>query len=255
MENPEIKGEKQCITPVERIHRIIPLTEQCLRILITPMDEDVLRMQSVVEKVNWRKTYKSQLEELYGFPLVTELPTSIEGLLALCLPGSVPSERRGGDETTSPLTTPMTACSSSNRNRRVQSRPCISECTSPVHRLLTEGEVYRRPLFVEHAEERFTWEKEIAGQTVGGENGVPILWRGCSAGCLDYLDDVKNSSTSDDDETDWSAVPSQEVAVYTSPALELDQEASTAILHQPSTENDSVGPPFSSEGFEFDDDD
>jgi len=35
-------------------------------------------------------------------------------------------------------------------------------------------------------EERFTWEKTVAGLHVGGI--VPIKWRGCSKGCLVFMD-------------------------------------------------------------------
>jgi hypothetical protein len=40
---------------------------------------------------------------------------------------------------------------------------------------------------VRHAEERFTWENYVAGVSVGG--AVPLLWRGCQWGCLDFLDE------------------------------------------------------------------
>ena len=36
-----------------------------------------------------------------------------------------------------------------------------------------------------HAEQRFTWEHRIAGLEVGGV--VPVRWRGCQRGCLDFL--------------------------------------------------------------------
>ena len=44
----------------------------------------------------------------------------------------------------------------------------------------------------EFAEERLEWRHEIAGQKMCAESDkdgwVPILWRGCSANCLDFLD-------------------------------------------------------------------
>ncbi|KAI0763830.1 hypothetical protein BD413DRAFT_616152 [Trametes elegans] len=65
--------------------------------------------------------------------------------------------------------------------------PAISVCRSPAHR----GEA-RVPVFVHHAEERFTWEKVIAGVRIsaegGGGVGVPVRRRGCSRGCLAFLD-------------------------------------------------------------------
>ena len=36
-----------------------------------------------------------------------------------------------------------------------------------------------------HVEQRFTWERRIAGLDVGG--AVPVRWRGCQRGCLDFL--------------------------------------------------------------------
>jgi hypothetical protein len=46
----------------------------------------------------------------------------------------------------------------------------------------------RPGVFVRHAEERYTWEETVAGLSVGVEGGVPVLWRGCSVGCLSFLD-------------------------------------------------------------------
>lgn len=36
-----------------------------------------------------------------------------------------------------------------------------------------------------HVEQRLTWERKIAGLNVGG--AVPVRWRGCQRGCLDFL--------------------------------------------------------------------
>lgn len=57
----------------------------------------------------------------------------------------------------------------------------------------------RAPVFVRHAEERFTWEDSIAGVRVAGEGpggaGVPVRWRGCARGCLAFLDPPEPSSS------------------------------------------------------------
>ena len=46
------------------------------------------------------------------------------------------------------------------------------------------------PPFVLPAEERYTWVSELAGVRVGETTGgVPLLWRGCGPGCLDFLVD------------------------------------------------------------------
>ncbi|KAI0365173.1 hypothetical protein BV20DRAFT_1004514 [Pilatotrama ljubarskyi] len=65
--------------------------------------------------------------------------------------------------------------------------PALSVCPSPLH----HGQ-FRVPVFVQPAEERWTWEEEIAGVRVGAEGvggvGVPVRWRGCGRGCLSFLD-------------------------------------------------------------------
>lgn len=56
-------------------------------------------------------------------------------------------------------------------------------------------------MFVAHAEERFTWEAEVAGVKIAGGGGsgcVPVRWRGCGRGCLDFLD-----LTANEDEEEW----------------------------------------------------
>ncbi|TBU30082.1 hypothetical protein BD311DRAFT_777066 [Dichomitus squalens] len=70
----------------------------------------------------------------------------------------------------------------------------VSLCPSPVHRA-EEGSWKRGrvPVYVRHAEERWTWEDVVAGVRVGveagaGGGGVPVRWRGCSRGCLAFLD-------------------------------------------------------------------
>ena len=69
----------------------------------------------------------------------------------------------------------------------------ISVCPSPRHRAADGSWLDGRvPVFVRHAEERWTWQEEIAGVRVGAEGvggvGVPVRWRGCSRGCLAFLD-------------------------------------------------------------------
>ena len=51
------------------------------------------------------------------------------------------------------------------------------------------------------AEERYTWVTELAGVRVGeSTGGVPILWRGCRRGCLDFLDQGNASIAAPDNE-------------------------------------------------------
>ncbi|KAJ7115911.1 hypothetical protein C8R44DRAFT_793625 [Mycena epipterygia] len=55
--------------------------------------------------------------------------------------------------------------------------PSLGLCPSPQHD--------RESVFVTPAEERYTWETVVAGVSVGGK--VPLKWRGCLRGCLDFL--------------------------------------------------------------------
>lgn len=60
----------------------------------------------------------------------------------------------------------------------------LSVCPAPFHEF-RDGP----PVFVEHIEERFTWETKVAGKDMMGVP-IPILWRGCSKGCLSFLDEL-----------------------------------------------------------------
>ncbi|KAJ7760521.1 hypothetical protein B0H16DRAFT_1532570 [Mycena metata] len=55
--------------------------------------------------------------------------------------------------------------------------PSLGLCPSPHHG--TES------VFVTPAEERYTWERVVAGVDVG--ESVPLKWRGCLSGCLEFL--------------------------------------------------------------------
>lgn len=48
-------------------------------------------------------------------------------------------------------------------------------------------------LFVTPVEERLEWVAMLAGCELS--SAVPILWRGCSSGCLDFLDGPPGNST------------------------------------------------------------
>lgn len=51
------------------------------------------------------------------------------------------------------------------------------------------------PPFVLPAEERYTWVSELAGVRVGETTGgVPLLWRGCGPGCLNFLVDESSKT-------------------------------------------------------------
>ena len=55
------------------------------------------------------------------------------------------------------------------------------------------------PPFVLPAEERYTWVSELAGVRVGETTGgVPLLWRGCGPGCLNFLMDESSKTVTVD---------------------------------------------------------
>ncbi|KAF8216440.1 hypothetical protein K438DRAFT_1797202 [Mycena galopus ATCC 62051] len=58
--------------------------------------------------------------------------------------------------------------------------PSLGVCPSPHHPL------NRASVFVRPAEKRHTWETVIAGVDLG--DCVPLKWRGCLHGCLDFLE-------------------------------------------------------------------
>ncbi|KAJ7066575.1 hypothetical protein C8F01DRAFT_1123735 [Mycena amicta] len=57
--------------------------------------------------------------------------------------------------------------------------PELGVCSSPLH------PASRPSVFVQLAEERYSWETVVAGVDVGGL--VPLRWRGCTVGCLAFL--------------------------------------------------------------------
>ncbi|KAG9048797.1 hypothetical protein FS837_011999 [Tulasnella sp. UAMH 9824] len=62
-------------------------------------------------------------------------------------------------------------------------------CPSPNH--------LSRTMFVDHGEERFEWIKDVVEVVVSDLPGgaVPIRWRGCSAGCLGFLEKGDDGDT------------------------------------------------------------
>jgi len=80
----------------------------------------------------------------------------------------------------------------------------VGHCPSPRHRIPRRAQ-FGSDVFVRHAEERYTWEPVIAGIRVGGP--VPLRWRGCQWGCLDYL-----SGDSDGDGSELFEIDSDQTA-------------------------------------------
>ena len=75
----------------------------------------------------------------------------------------------------------------------------MSHCPAPHHGHLAQGDVrqnlpegqwtWNDAPYAQCAENRIVWVEYIAGHKVGsGDYRVPLLWRGCGVGCLDFLE-------------------------------------------------------------------
>ncbi|KAG8762974.1 hypothetical protein FRC12_008775 [Ceratobasidium sp. 428] len=73
-------------------------------------------------------------------------------------------------------------------------RDVYETCPSPQH-YTDSGNLN---LYTSPAEERFEWVPSLAGCRLGSP--VPLLWRGCSAGCLDFLEETHGKERDEDGE-------------------------------------------------------
>ncbi|KAG6857447.1 hypothetical protein H0H87_003514 [Tephrocybe sp. NHM501043] len=149
---PSVMPKRRPVSKTKRImSRVPPLAELLLRALLSPAKPTAGGPETV-------------LEAYYELPLPSNyLETITSKKIDICLPGSVIPALGGHDaeSTGSGL------------------------CPSPRHQRLGTSRLY-----VQHAEERYTWETTVAGVELGGF--VPIRWRGCELGCLDFLDPPEN---------------------------------------------------------------
>ena len=105
------------------------------------------------------------------------LPPSVRDVLNACIPESVSAPK-----TMSPNSTPRVRLRA--RTQSALSADVEDEilgagvCPNPAHS--------RKLAYVRHVKERFTWVDVVAGVSVGQD--VPVRWRGCSKGCLSFLD-------------------------------------------------------------------
>lgn len=168
------------LTDIERdLPRVLPLVELCLRALFSPVCPG---------------SSETMLQAYYPFPLdeylsdPDEIPPHIRRILKSCAPESV-----ARDEDSHHFNT-----------KKLSEITGVGVCSSPKHR--HSG---TKPVFIDHAEHRFSWERKIASVDVG--DFVPVLWRGCQWGCLDYLDgnvedsrgDCSAQITSDESGMSW----------------------------------------------------
>src|ERR1700722_4922134 len=152
---------------IHPLPRVVPLIELCFRVLLSRyMSEE--QEQRTKDNPGIPELKSTVLAARYPLPLTGwRIPPPLEEVLDACAPGSIP-------------------ISASSRCIDYHSRLAddhgitgLGVCPSPQHGAHKE-------VFVRHAEERYTWERIVAGVNVGG--AVPVLWRGCQWGCLDFLD-------------------------------------------------------------------
>src|ERR1700722_4147815 len=164
----ETRQSDRSISPsIHPLPRVIPLIELCFRVLLSRyMSEE--QEQRTKDNPGIPELKSTVLAARYPLPLTGwRIPPPLEEVLDTCAPGSIP-------------------ISASSRCIDYHSRLAddhgitgLGVCPSPQHGAHKE-------VFVRHAEERYTWERIVAGVNVGG--AVPVLWRGCQWGCLDFLD-------------------------------------------------------------------
>ncbi|KAG6916128.1 hypothetical protein DXG01_008359 [Tephrocybe rancida] len=174
-ELPLGSAKRRQISKTKKLYGIPSLLELSLRVLCSSADPDAAGSETVLETY-----YELPLPELpensamYSAERISHkihfpqsLPPLTRKTLDACLPGSVYLDEDPD--------TPTAA------SRYDADSTGTGLCPSPKHQRLGTPR-----LFVQHAEERFTWETMVAGVDVGG--AVPVRWRGCQRGCLDFLD-------------------------------------------------------------------
>lgn len=185
-------------------HFTIPqLMESCLRVLLSDyLPRDPLQPSSYDNIALGRR--ETVLEVLHTLPLPEDYPQAVLRELGACCAKAI--AKPDISMQASPMKRPRTAIQrtvslgsdvfgpSSSQTKAEEAEeeegethPGVGVCRSPAHT--------RPSVFVRHAEERFSWEAVIAGQTVDVDGGIPVLWRGCSRGCLDFLGGVDGTSS------------------------------------------------------------
>ncbi|KAI0060267.1 hypothetical protein BV25DRAFT_1993068 [Artomyces pyxidatus] len=182
--------------------RLPSLQELTLRILLSPAPPPSSSPDTTSNAQNppAQPVSKTILEKYYAFPLPERSvpPWSVD-LLRRKFPGSV-ARQNNFSRAASSATLPPAHRETTPQNHDMPQRVAdplptsVSRCPAPSHRVDARGTsgphewVRVGPPFVQHAEERFLWATVIAGVKVGQANGgVPLLWRGCEHGCLDFL--------------------------------------------------------------------
>ncbi|KAL1747955.1 hypothetical protein HDZ31DRAFT_30850 [Schizophyllum fasciatum] len=197
----QVESGKQCLVgePYRFGHSRVPqLTELILRKLLAP------------HSATSASTQETYMEAHFVLPVTDYFrpdrpcPPHIRRVLVDCLPRSVgrsasssvsspPVQTRGPTSIfMSDFDTDHDVLADLNEVRAIDpdEQYEVLRCPNPAHG--PSGTVFIHPLEV-----RFTWETHFGGATPGG--AIPVRWRGCSWGCLDFLGE-EEAETSDLDE-------------------------------------------------------
>jgi len=195
-----------------RVHfRVPPLREVVLRYLLTPsanQQHPLAPISTSTTTTVARARQSTTLEDRFQLPLQEGALTPADAaLFARLAPAAVSAPRRhafsrattsgpgAGLFSSLPKSDPEHATTQEQQRHEQKGS---GRCPSPRHCGACSQAagpwpwVRLGPPFVLPAEERYTWVSELAGVRVGETTGgVPLLWRGCGPGCLDFLDEGK----------------------------------------------------------------
>ncbi|KAG8967402.1 hypothetical protein FRC03_010018 [Tulasnella sp. 419] len=192
-EHPEPgKPRSRILSPLKIISDIVPLTELALRILLSPpVDPETDAFDALTSNQN-AKTKKSYLEENVYLPLPSEgMPVALYNATNPSLPPLLRSRPTISYKRTSPqsgsslIAAPEIVEWNTKDVDDALSNSMFNHCPS----LSCPQKQHGDYVFVTPAETRYEWVNEVAGVSVTDlDHGVvPVLWRGCSSGCLDFL--------------------------------------------------------------------
>lgn len=166
----------------------LPLQEGAL----TPSDADLLaRLAPAAISVPRRHAFSRATTSAPGAALFSSPSTTL----------TTKSTRRADAEAETGEGDAADAAMREETQQRHHEQKSSGRCPSPRHCGAPAGPSWHWPWarlgppFVLPAEERYTWVSELAGVRVGETTGgVPLLWRGCGPGCLDFLVDESSKT-------------------------------------------------------------
>lgn len=186
--------------------KIIPLVELSFRVLLSQPSKN--SGGTLLEKhydlpLDECPADASELPSISGKRrFIYPIPSHLRTVLELCAPYALYQEEEQCPNDASLLLTGIGVCPSSHH----------------------QNDIGKKPIFIRHAEERFSWVHTIGGVRVGGI--VPIQWRGCQRGCLDFLED-NNGKTAQDVQPSNDTTPSTNTEVEDT--LTMDEDAVQVI--------------------------